>query len=311
MLNDFNRVDNFDLKQLTTLKIGGQANISYSPISLGDMAEAIRKHHIHGENVTILGAGSNLLISSAGIDGAVVITKNLKDVIKISENQIFAQCGAKASSLARLAYDASLADSEFLIGIPGSIGGAIYMNAGAHGQNVKNIIEKVKIYNLSTYQVEDLPLKALEFKYRSSTFMEKGYVILSGIFNLPLGNKDKIKEKMDFHVNYRAKNHPPLTEYSAGSTFRNPEGEYAANLLEKVGAKEYIENGRVRFSQKHANFLYNFNDATSTDVIKLMHKMRQRVYDEFGIKLHPEIKFVGKRTDEEAELWEIMTKTKN
>ena len=107
---------------------------------------------------------------------------------------------------------------------------------------------------------------------------------------------------MDFHVNYRAKNHPPLTEYSAGSTFRNPEGEFAANLLEKVGAKEYIENGCVRFSQKHANFLYNFNNATSTDVIRLMYKMWQRVNNEFGIKLIPEVRYLGNNNNYEEEL---------
>ena len=154
----------------------------------------------------------------------------------------------------------------------------------------------------------ELFASSISFSYRTSSFMKKHYIILSGIFKMEKGIKKQIKEKMDFHVKYRAEHHPPLTEYSAGSTFRNPEGEYAANLLEKVGAKEYIENGKVRFSQKHANFLYNFNDASSTDVVRLMYTMWERVYNEFGIKLHPEIRFVGNMTKEEEKLWKIMTK---
>ena len=138
--------------------------------------------------------------------------------------------------------------------------------------------------------------------------MKKGIVILSAVFEFQKGDKSKIQERMDFHVNYRAKNHPPLTEPSCGSTFKNPEGEYAANLLEKVGAKEYTHNNRVKFSSKHANFLYNYNNATSTDVIELMYEMYSRVKEQFNIELHPEVKFIGKMTNKEKEIWKTMEK---
>ena len=299
---------NYDLKQCTTLKVGGCAQTAVLPITVGDMIQAIQDAVIAKEEYSIIGAGSNLLVSSQGIDGITILTRTLKDVIQIEDDKIYAMCGAKSSAFAKAAYDAGLKDAEFLIGIPGSIGGAIYMNAGAHGQNIKDIIDSVKVLDLKTLKVLEIPAKKLDFSYRSSTFMKKHYVILSGIFKMEHGDKEEIKEKMDFHVNYRAEHHPPLTEYSAGSTFRNPEGEYAANLLEKVGAKEYIENGKVRFSQKHANFLYNFNDADSTDVVRLMYTMWERVYKEFNIKLHPEIRFIGKKNIEEDKLWKIMTK---
>ena len=297
----------YSLKPLTTLKIGGNAENACSPTSVGNLIDAVKSAIKNGVEYTIIGAGSNLLISSQGVSGLTILTKSLKDVIQIDDEKIYALCGAKSSSFSKVAYEAGLKGAEFLIGIPGSIGGAIYMNAGAHGQNIKDIIESVKVLDINTSEIREIPVNELEFTYRSSTFMCKNYVVLSGIFQMDKGNSTDIKEKMDFHVNYRAQHHPPLSEYSAGSTFRNPDGDYAANLLEKVGAKEYVENDKVRFSQKHANFLYNFNDASSTDVVRLMYKMWDRVYNEFGIKLHPEIRFIGKKTDEEEKLWKIMT----
>ncbi len=298
----------YDLMNSTTLKVGGSAKTAVFPVSVGDMVQTIRDVTGRGEEYSIIGAGSNLLISSQGINGVAILTRTLKDVIQIEDDKIYALCGAKSSAFSKAAYDIGLKGAEFLIGIPGSIGGAIYMNAGAHGQNIKDIIDSVKVFDLKSQEILEIPANKLDFSYRTSSFMKKHYIILSGIFKLNKGDKNQIKEKMDFHVNYRAEHHPPLTEYSAGSTFRNPEGEYAANLLEKVGAKEYIENGRVRFSQKHANFLYNFNGASSTDVVRLMYTMWDRVYKKFDIKLHPEIRFVGNMTKEEEKLWKIMTK---
>ena len=306
MVNMYDGISDFDLKPFTTLKIGGLAEVAYSPRSVGDMLECIKLHHKKGESINIIGAGSNLLISSKGVEGGVVLTHKLRDVIQIEDDKIYALCGAKASSFAKVAYEAGLTGAEFMIGIPGTVGGALFMNAGAHGENLKPIIESVKILNMKSYVVTEVPVKYLKFNYRKSTFMNDGNMILSAIFKMPTGDKEKIKERMDFHVNYRAKNHPPLSEFSAGSTFRNPRGEFAANLLEKVGAKEYIENNCVKFSAKHANFLYNFNEATSTDVVHLMHNMWKRVKDEFGIKLHPEIKFIGIKTKEEEKLWKAM-----
>ncbi|MCQ2957742.1 MAG: UDP-N-acetylmuramate dehydrogenase [Candidatus Gastranaerophilales bacterium] len=308
MVIENNLLENYELKSLTTLKIGGNAQFAFIPENIEEMADIIKYCNKENKKFNIIGAGSNLLISSKGVDDITIITKNLKEIKKLDETRISAQCGVKSANFSRFVYDYELAGGEFLIGIPGSIGGAIYMNAGAHGQNIKDIIESVKILDLNSNDIKEIPFSELYFNYRSSIFSDKNYKILEATFNLPKGEKEKIKERMDFHVNYRAEHHPPLTEYSAGSTFRNPEGDYAANLLEKVGAKEYIENDKVRFSVKHANFLYNFNDATSLDVVRLMYKMWDRVNKEFNIKLHPEIKFIGNKTDEEIELWEIMTK---
>lgn len=296
-------INNLDLKQFTTLKIGGIAKTAYFPTSEEELIYAHKKN----KNIQIIGAGSNLLIASSGID-TCLITKNLKDIKKLDTNRIFVHSGVKSSTLSKFAFEHQLTGAEFLIGIPGSIGGAIYMNAGAHGQNIKDIVESVKVLNADTNEILSFSKDDIEFNYRTSTFAQKNYFIISAILNLNNGNILQIKEKMDFHIDYRAKNHPPLSEYSAGSTFRNPPNNYAANLLEKVGAKDYIENNKIKFSKKHANFLYNFNNATSTDAIKLIYKMRELVKKEFNIELHPEIKFIGQKTDEEKNLWQIMTK---
>jgi len=300
-------ITDLELKQYTTLKIGGNAKSAYAPATIEEFTEILKFHIENNKSYNIIGAGSNLLISSEGVDGSCILTKNLKEILPLENNQIYSQCGVKSSNFSKTAYDESLEGAEFLIGIPGSIGGAIYMNAGAHGQNIKDIIHSVKIFDTYTCKTYELQARDINFSYRNSTFMDKKYIILSGIFKMNTGNQEAIKEKMDFHVNYRLEHHPPLTEYSAGSTFRNPTNDYAANLLEKVGAKEYIEKGKIRFSTKHANFLYNFNNASSTDAIHLIHNMWTRVYEQFGIKLHPEIRFIGKMSDKEKILWDDMT----
>jgi len=300
-------LQNFDLKPYTTLKIGGSAQTAYLPSTIEEMADVVISHKNDENSYSLIGAGSNLLISSNGISGASVLTKNLKTVKQIDDNTFYAECGVKSSAFSKAVFDAGVQGAEFLIGIPGSIGGAIYMNAGAHGQNIKDIISSVKVLDKNAACIIDIPANELDFTYRSSTFMSKDYVILAGTFKMQKGDENKIKERMDFHVNYRAEHHPPLSEYSAGSTFRNPDGDYAANLLEKVGAKEYIENGKIRFSTKHANFLYNFDDASSLDTVRLMYKMWDRVNKEFNIKLQPEIRFIGNKTEEEIELWKNMT----
>lgn len=297
------QISNLDLKPYTTLKIGGNAKIAYLPSDENEFISVINNH----PNIPIIGAGSNLLIATNGLDSCL-LTKNLKEIKQLDENRIFAYCGAKSSSFSKFVYELELEGAEFLVGIPGSIGGAVYMNAGAHGQNVKDIIESVKIFNPETNEIKELTKENIDFYYRSSTFAENNYIIISAIFNLKKGNKNKIKEKMDFHINYRAKNHPPLSEYSAGSTFRNPEGHFAANLLESIGAKEYIENNKIRFSVKHANFLYNFNNAESLDALRLIQNMWNKVKEKYNIELHPEIKFIGNKTEEEINIWQTITK---
>ena len=299
---NYEKIENLDLKSYTTLKVGGEAKLAYFPNTEQEFINIVNNN----KDVEIIGAGSNLLITSHGIDKCI-ITKNLKEIKQIDNNKIHVSCGVKSSTFARYAYDLSLQGAEFLIGIPGSIGGAIYMNAGAHGQNIKDIVESVTIIDTSNNSIKTLTKENIDFAYRSSIFSKNNYIVLSTIFNLQTGSKNEIKDKMDFHVNYRAKNHPPLTQYSAGSTFRNPEGNFAANLLESVGAKQYIENNKIRFSEKHANFLYNFNEASSLDTIKLMYKMWTKVNEKYNIKLHPEIKFIGNKTEEEIYLWKIMT----
>ena len=294
-----------ELKNYTTLKIGGSADILKMPNTVEEFLENIREYK---NSLNIVGAGSNLLVSSDGVEGCVVLTKNLDKITQLSDTEFKVECGVKNAMFSKLLLQNSLAKGEFLIGIPGFIGGGIFMNAGAHGENIKDIIKSVEIYDINEDKIVNIDANDISFEYRNSSLMREGIVILSAVFGFEKGDKEKIQERMDFHVNYRAKNHPPLTEPSCGSTFKNPEGEYAANLLEKVGAKEYTHNNRVKFSSKHANFLYNYNNATSTDVLELMYEMYLRVKKQFNIELHPEVKFIGKMTNKEKEIWKTMEK---
>ena len=201
----------FALGGYTTLKIGGGAEIAFFPSNI-DQILAIRDHLIsNNKKMTIIGAGSNLLISSKGISGGVILANNLDNYEFFDDKRIKVDCGVKSTKLAKLLLDHSLTGLEFLIGIPGSVGGAVTMNSSAHGQSIKDVIEHAEVIDLETGEISIFDKAALELDYRKSFVRKNKHFILNATFCLDKDDTKAISDRMEFHLNYRKQNHPPLT----------------------------------------------------------------------------------------------------
>ncbi len=300
------KLENYPLKEHTTLKIGGSASEAYIPETVEDLYEL--KSALSCENLTIIGQGSNILVSSQGVNESVIFTQKLKNYELLDETTIKAECGLKSSMLAKILLEKNLSGLEFLIGIPGSLGGAVTMNSSAHGQAIEDTIESVKVFDLCSNEVFTLDKSQLKLGYRDSFVKKDKHLVLSATFKLKNDSQAKIAERMDFHVNYRKERHPSLSAYpNAGSTFRNPcPGVYAGKLLEELGAKNW-EAGGAAVSDKHCNFIVNTGNATSLDASRLMYKMHSRIKETYGYDLIAEIRYLGEPTQEEKEIWQNFT----
>ena len=305
MKNSVKMIQDYSLKEHTTLKIGGNAKAAYFPTSVEEIYEI--KNNSARENIIIIGEGSNLLISSQGVEEKVVFTKNLKKYEFLDEETIKTECGLKSASLAKILLKKGLSGMEFMIGIPGSVGGAVTMNSSAHGQVIEDVIEAAEVIDLLTGEVKTLHKEDLKLGYRNSFVEKNRHLILNATFKLKKAENTEISEKMEFHISYRKEKHPPLTEPNAGSTFRNPErGVHSGRLFEELGAKSWQEGG-AKVSEKHANFLINTGDATSLDVSRLMHRMHSGVKEKFGYDLIAEIRYIGTYLPEEEKIWKNFT----
>lgn len=292
-----------NLKDYTTLKIGGNAQIAFFPSNVEELKSV--RNYLSSNNmpVTIIGAGSNLLISSKGVSGGTVFTSNFKNVEILESGKVKVGCGLKSSTLAKMLLDKNLTGLEFLVGIPGSLGGAVTMNSSAHGQAIENSIQNVEVYDLDSGNIITLNKDDLKLEYRNSFVQHNKHFILNATFQLEKGDNSDISEKMNFHVNYRKQNHPPYSEYNAGSTFRNPtQGIYVGKMLQELNAKTWQE-GRAKISEKHANFIINADNATSLDVSRLMFKMYESIKNTYGYDLIAEIRYIGNPTEEEEKIW--------
>ena len=279
------------MKNYTSFKIGGPADVVAEPSDIKELVELIK--FLRSKNVIyyILGNGTNILVSDKGVRGCVVhIGKNLSK-ITVSGTKIEADAGASLYDISQIALENGLHGLEELSGIPGSIGGAVAMNAGAYEKEIKDVVVSANAIN-DEGRVVKLSKDALDFSYRHSSIMDNGFIITSVTLNLQEGNKDEIKANMERYATLR-ENKQPLDFPSAGSVFKRPEGKYAALLIkdsnlagEKVGGAEV--------STKHAGFIINNGDATASDVYKLMQKIKTDVKIYFNVELEPEIKLWGK-----------------
>lgn len=293
---------NHNLAKYTTLKIGGNAEIAYFPSTVEELILIRNFLAEHNIPITVIGAGSNLLISSKGISGGVIFTTELKNH-EIKGTEVKVDCGLKSWDLARLCCENSLSGLEFLIGIPGTVGGAVTMNSSAHGQAIEDVIKAVEILDIATGKVSNLSKSELKLSYRSSFVHKTENIILTATFRLKKDNPEEIAKRMEFHVNYRKQNHPSLSEPNSGSTFRNPaRGIHVGKLLEELGAKNWREGG-AKISDRHANFVINAENATSLDVSRLMYKMYNEIKTVYGHDLIAEIRYVGNMSEEEEEIW--------
>ena len=267
------------------------------PYSTDEICSVLSLCREYSVPVFVMGNGSNLLVGDKGIRGVVLkIGKNMSD-ISVNDTQICAQAGALLSSVASEALKASLTGLEFASGIPGTLGGAVLMNAGAYGGEMKDVVTEV------SYIDDDLTLHTtqdFDFSYRHSIFEGTNRIITEVKMTLKKGLAQDIKAEMDRLASAR-RDKQPLTLPSAGSTFKRPVGGYAAQMIDETGLRGFAVGG-ASVSEKHAGFVVNTNDATADDVISLMAEVRSRVYEKFGVNLVPEVKMVGEFTKDWSNL---------
>ncbi len=279
------------LSRFTTFRIGGPADYYLEPKDGEDLVNLIRYLKEIKYPYIIIGNGSNVLISDEGIRGAAINLEFGFNKIEVNKNKVYAEAGIRLSRLVDVCIEHSLVGIENLAGIPGTLGGAILMNAGAYGGEISDHIKKVEV--LDGVDIKFLTREECGFAYRKSNL--EGKIILSAEFELPFGDRIKAKERRR-ELLLKRNQSQPVEIPNAGSIFKNPPGDYAARLIEQAGLKG-LTSGGAKVSEKHANFIVNFNNASANDVIELMKIIQETVYQKFGIMLDPEIKMLGFNQD--------------
>ncbi len=293
----------FDIKRLTTFKIGGKIKEVFFPQSLEEFEQILKEN----KDIKVFGNLSNTLISSDGYDGKIVLTTKMNN-IKIDETRVVADAGVKGPKLSQEVYKNGLSGLEFMIGFPGSIGGEVCMNASANKQAISDTLTSVICYSKDKGLVK-FSKDEMEFAYRTSRCQCEDLIVLQAEFILSKKNKDEIQSQMESNLEFRKAHQPSLSLPNCGSIFKNPQGDSAGRLLETIGAKELTVGG-VKVWENHANFIVNTNSGTSLDVITLMHTMYKKVKEKYNIELEPEIRFLGGNNEKENELCNILYKTK-
>ena len=283
---------NEPMKLHTTFRIGGPADVYAEPESAEELAELISVCEGSGTPYLVIGHGSNLLVGDGGFRGTVICLGKAFGDIRVDGGCIEAQAGALLGTVANAALEHSLAGMEFASGIPGSVGGALVMNAGAYGGEIKDILESAEILETDGSRCV-VTAEELELGYRTSNILPLGRTVLSARFRLSKGDPEEISAKMK-DLNGRRKEKQPLEYPSAGSTFKRPEGYFAGKLIEDAGCKGLTVGG-AQVSEKHAGFVINIGDATAEDVEELIRQVQKRVLDQSGVMLEPEIKMTGER----------------
>jgi len=275
----------------TSFKIGGPAEVFVTPCNSGQLADVWQACQKAGYSVTVLGGGNNVLVSDAGVRGVVITTGQMNE-IKIDGVTITAGSGTKLCKLAEAACKAGLGGLEFAHGIPGTVGGAVYMNAGAYYHEIRDVCESVTVM-LPCGEIVCYKKEALALGYRTSRFQNETAIILEASFRLEIKNPNEIRDKMD-DLMVRRRSTQPLNKKSAGSTFKRPavQDKYAARLIDESGLKGFTIGG-AQVSDKHAGFVINTGSATAADVLALMDAVREKVHADSGIWLEPEVQMIG------------------
>ncbi|NLW22628.1 MAG: UDP-N-acetylmuramate dehydrogenase [Tissierellia bacterium] len=288
---DFGKIlFNEPMKEHTSFKIGGPADVMIIPDSEGRIVEAVKFCRENNIKYFIMGNGTNLLVKDGGIRGVVIKIANGFNRIDIDGIRVVCQSGALLSTVANRLLKESLTGFEFASGIPGTIGGAITMNAGAYGGEMKDIVLKVRALDQNNKIVE-LTKDDMDFRYRGSRVVDEGLVVLAAEFQLEKGEYSKIEERMK-DLTHQRTSKQPLEFPSGGSTFKRPEGYYAGKLIDDAGLRG-IRYGDAQVSEKHCGFIVNTGKATFHDVYMLIQTVQKIVHDKFGVLLEPEIKIIG------------------
>ena len=278
------------MKRHTTFRIGGPAEIFVMPKTIDEVARALEICRQEELPYFVLGNGSNLLVSDQGYRGVIIQMDRNMEEIAVEGTEIRAAAGALLSSIAVAARRNSLTGFEFAGGIPGTLGGAVVMNAGAYGGEMKDVLKEVTVMTADG-EVRVIPASELEMGYRTSIIKKAGYLVLGAVITLREGNLEEIKA-LTRELSEKRTSKQPLEFPSAGSTFKRPEGYFAGKLIMDSGLRGY-QIGGARVSDKHCGFVINAGDATAKDVVALMDHVREVVHDKYGVTLEPEVKFLG------------------
>lgn len=272
------------------MKVGGPARYMVTPDKETDIPELIKVAVLHNISYYVIGNGSNLLVSDEGYDGLIIyIGRNMSE-ISVEGNIIKADAGAMLSSLGAVALKNGLTGLEFAAGIPGTLGGACVMNAGAYGGEIKDVLTVVRAVDKDGVIHEFTP-DEMKMSYRHSMFTDGGYIITGAVMELKAGNPEEISERMS-EYSHRRLEKQPLEYPSAGSTFKRPEGYFAGALIEKAGLKGKGSGGAC-VSEKHAGFVINYNKATAKDVYDTINYVIDEVKKDSGVVLEPEVRIIG------------------
>lgn len=274
----------------TTFRVGGPADFFVTPKAKEEVRDVIRICKEAGMPYYIIGNGSNLLVSDAGYRGVIVQIYKEMNEVKVEGDLVKAQAGALLSGIAAKALGAELSGFEFASGIPGTIGGACVMNAGAYGGEMKDVLEFVTVLT-GEGKIIELGRNELELGYRTSVIAKKGYIVLGAVLKLERGDGEKIKTYMD-ELKEKRVTKQPLEYPSAGSTFKRPEGYFAGKLIQDSGLKGFTVGG-AQVSEKHSGFVINKGNATAADVMELIRQVTAKVKEDTGVTMEPEVKQIG------------------
>ncbi len=279
------------LSSLTTFKIGGPCAVAVFCSDTREIVYAAKCARDMGERVKLIGRGSNLLCSDEGYDGVIVVCDNAER-IRVADDVIECECGASLTAVANEAYEAGLTGAEFMYGIPGSVGGGVFMNAGAYGGQMSDVVIRVECLDTVTGELFVLTAQELEFSYRHSVFTSHPeYAVLSVTLRLRHGQREEIYARMRDYIS-RRREKQPLEYPSAGSTFKRCEGHFTAQLIDEAGLKG-MSVGGAQVSEKHAGFVINRGGATCADVLCLIEKIKDIIYQKHGLRIECEVEYVG------------------
>ena len=278
------------MKRHTTFRIGGPADFFLLPSTVDEVRGILEICREEELPYFILGNGSNLLVSDKGYRGVIIqLYRNFSN-ISVEGNEICASSGALLSQIAATARNASLTGFEFAGGIPGTLGGAVFMNAGAYGGELKDVLKEAVVMT-EQGEILTLPVEKLDMGYRTSRIKKAGYLVLEARLVLEQGDMDKIRD-ITKDLTEKRVSKQPLEYPSAGSTFKKPEGYFAGKLIMDAGLRGY-QVGDAQVSEKHCGFVINKGNATAADVLTLIENVREKVQEQFGVTLEPEVKFLG------------------
>lgn len=277
------------LREHTYTHLGGKADFFVTPTNYEEVQRIVKLANEAEIPFTLLGNGSNLIVKDGGIRGIVMNLHHLSD-IRAQGNRLYAQSGARIIDASRAALDQSLTGLEFACGIPGSVGGALYMNAGAYGGEIKDCLEKAIVVDRNGELLE-LAAEELDLSYRTSNIPDNGYIVLEAIFNLEQGDASEIKAVMD-DLTFKRESKQPLEYPSCGSVFKRPPGFFAGKLIQdsELQGKQI---GGAQVSKKHAGFIVNIDNASAKEYIELIQFVQKTVMEKFGVRLEREVRIIG------------------